>query len=88
LGLFLERRGQVQVSMNLINFKVTSVYRVYEEVGSEAIKRGTRIASSEIVGLVPRAALDTGDHRMLMIEGYSPSVILEERYYQVTGRKL
>lgn len=88
LGLFLERRGQVQVSMNLINFKVTSLYKVFKKVGSEALKRGVRISSSEIVGLVPREALDAGDHRTLMIEGYSPSVILEERYYQVTGRRL
>jgi glutamate formiminotransferase len=88
LGLFLERRGQAQVSMNLTNYKETSLYRAYEEVGAEALRRGTRIASSELVGLVPREALDAGDHRTLMIEDYSPSMILEERYYQVTGRKL
>ncbi len=87
LGRFIERRGQVQVSMNLTDFKATSIYRAFEEVGAEAIKRGALIVGSEIVGLVPREALDAGDYRTLMIEDYSPGLILEERYYQVTGRK-
>jgi glutamate formiminotransferase len=87
LGLFLEGRGQAQVSMNLTNYRETSLYRVYEEVVAEALNSGTRILSSEVVGLVPREALDAGDHRALKIEDYSPSMILEERYYEVTGRK-
>ncbi len=87
LGLFLESRGQVQVSMNLTNFKTTSLYSVYEEVGREALKRGALIAGSEIVGLVPKEALEAGDYRTLMIEDYSSGLTLEERYYQVTGRR-
>jgi len=87
LGLSIESRGQVQVSMNLTNFRATSIYGVFEEVGEEAVRRGALIAGSEIVGLVPREALDTGDYRTLMIDDYSPGLILEERYYQVTGRR-
>lgn len=87
LGLFLERRGQVQVSMNLTNFRVTSLYRVFERVASEAAKRGCRVTSSEIVGLVPKQALKAGDPRNLLIENFSSRIILEDRYHQVTGRE-
>jgi len=87
LGFLIEGRGQVQVSMNLTNFKATSIYRVFEEVSCEAVGRGALITGSEIVGFVPRDALEAGDYRTLMIEDYSPSLILEERYCQVTGRR-
>jgi glutamate formiminotransferase len=58
LGLPLAHTGQVQVSMNLTNYRVTSMAEVYRAVLAEAVAAGAAIAGSEIIGLVPRAALD------------------------------
>ena len=57
LGLALEHSGQVQVSMNLTDYRTTSMAEVYRAVLAEAIAAGADIADSEIIGLVPRAAL-------------------------------
>ena len=58
LGLALEHTGQVQVSMNLTDYRTTSMADVYRAVDAEAHRAGADIADSEIIGLVPRAALD------------------------------
>jgi glutamate formiminotransferase len=58
LGLPLAHTGQVQVSMNLTDYRTTSMAEVYRAVLAEAIAAGADIAGSEIIGLVPRAALD------------------------------
>jgi glutamate formiminotransferase len=58
LGLALEHTGQVQVSMNLTDYRTTSMAEVYRAVLAEALAAGAHIADSEIIGLVPRAALD------------------------------
>jgi glutamate formiminotransferase len=58
LGMPLERRGVVQVSMNLVDYRRTSIPRVYDAVALEAARRGIRVARAELVGLAPRAALD------------------------------
>jgi glutamate formiminotransferase len=57
LGLALEHTGQVQVSMNLTDYRTTSMAEVYRAVLAEAIAAGADIVDSEIIGLVPRAAL-------------------------------
>lgn len=58
LGFRLHTRGLVQVSMNLVNFEVTGMTAVYETVKREADRLGIEIESTEIVGLVPSAAMD------------------------------
>ena len=57
LGLALEHTGQVQVSMNLTDYRTTSMADVYRAVDAEARRAGAAIAGSEIIGLVPRTAL-------------------------------
>lgn len=59
LGLRLESRGQAQVSTNLTDFEVTPLCAVVEAVRTEAAQCGVRIASTELIGLIPRAALAT-----------------------------
>jgi glutamate formiminotransferase len=54
----LERRGVVQVSMNLLDYRRTSIPRVYDAVTLGAARLGIRVARAELVGLAPRAALD------------------------------
>ena len=58
LGFELQSRGLVQVSMNLIDYQQTAISRAFEAVSQAARAEGVEIASTEIVGLVPRAALD------------------------------
>lgn len=58
LGFHLHTRGLVQVSMNLVNYEVTGMTAVYDAVRREAARSGIEIESTEIVGLVPRDALD------------------------------
>ena len=58
LGMPLERRGVVQVSMNLLDYRRTSIPRVYDAVTLGAARLGIRVARAELVGLAPRAALD------------------------------
>jgi glutamate formiminotransferase len=58
LGLPLEHTGQVQVSMNLTDYRTTSMAEVFRAVDDAAGAAGAAIAASELIGLVPRAALD------------------------------
>jgi len=58
LGFRLHTRGLVQVSMNLVNYEVTGMTAVYNAIKRETDRLGVAIDSTEIVGLVPRAALD------------------------------
>jgi glutamate formiminotransferase len=58
LGLPLAHSGLVQVSMNLTDYRTTSMAEVYRAVEREAARAGAAIAASELIGLVPRAALD------------------------------
>lgn len=63
LGLWLEERGRAQVSMNLLDFTVTPLWQVWEAVEGLAAAQGVAIRQSELVGLVPEAALlDVADH--------------------------
>ena len=57
MGVALEDRGIVQVSMNLTNYEKTPIFRVFEVVKREAARYGVDVLESEIVGLVPAAAL-------------------------------
>jgi len=57
LGLALPRRGRVQVSMNLLDFRVTPPAAAYDAVARAAREAGVGVAASEVVGLVPEAAL-------------------------------
>ncbi len=79
MGVLLEDRRVAQVSMNLTNFEKTPVPRVFEFVRREAARYGVGILESEIVGLIPQAALLAAAEYYLQIEGFSPSVVLENR---------
>ena len=71
MGITLEDRGIVQVSMNLTNFEKTPIFRVFELVKREAARYGVAVLESEIVGLVPAAALVAVGRVYLQIEGFS-----------------
>ena len=79
MGVALEDRGIVQVSMNLTNYQETPVLRVFEAVKGEAERHGVKVLESEIVGLVPAAALPDGVPHVLQLEHFTPAQILETR---------
>src|SRR5581483_9977669 len=79
LGFELKERGQVQVSMNLVNYELTPIFRAFELVKREAERYGVAVAGSEIVGLVPQAALNACSDFYLRIENFSEELVLENR---------
>jgi glutamate formiminotransferase len=78
-GFKLEDRGIVQVSMNLTNYEKTPIFRVFEAVKREAERYGVTILESEIVGLIPSAALNATAEYYLQIAAFSPDQILENK---------
>ena len=79
LGFELPSRGLVQISMNLLDYEKTQVHRAFEAVRREAERYGVSVAGSEIVGLVPQAALDRSAEYFLQIENFAPGLVLENR---------
>ena len=84
IGVRLSDRKVVQVSMNLTDFQQTSLLTVFEAVSREAARHGVRVADSEIVGLVPEAAITASAARLLRVRGFSPDRILEHRIRDVS----
>ncbi len=78
-GFDIKERGIVQVSMNLLNYKVTSVLKVFNAIKREAEKQGVEVIESEIIGLVPMNALVGVDDKYLKIKNFSKDQILEKR---------
>jgi len=81
-------RGQAQVSMNLTDFEQTPIHRVFETVRREAARYGVMPVSSEIVGLIPKRALEDAAEWFLQVENFDSSLILENRLAAVTGGKM
>jgi glutamate formiminotransferase len=78
-GFELKDRGIVQVSMNLTNYEKTPIFRVFETVKREAARYGVTILESEIVGLVPAAALNAVAEYYLQVAGFSADQVLENK---------
>lgn len=79
MGVYLDARNLAQVSMNLTDFEQTPLHRVFEMVQSEAGRYGASIVSSELIGLIPRRALDMTAEYFLRIENFTPAHVLEKR---------
>jgi glutamate formiminotransferase / 5-formyltetrahydrofolate cyclo-ligase len=77
LGLALPHREMVQVSMNLTNYKKTSMQTVFDRVAAEAAKAKVEIVDSELIGLVPEAALAGTTPQRLRLRDFSEERILE-----------
>ena len=80
LGLFVD--GRAQVSMNLTNFRETPIGRVVELIRREAQRYGVEIHHSELVGLIPQAALVDATIWYTQLDQFNPDQILESRIYQ------
>ena len=79
LGFELKDRGIVQVSMNMVNFEGTPLFRAFEMIKNEAARYGVPVVGSEIVGLVPQRALNAVADFYLQLENFSEAQILENR---------
>ncbi|HTB16898.1 MAG TPA: glutamate formimidoyltransferase [Bryobacteraceae bacterium] len=79
LGLPLAARGLAQVSMNLTDFEQTPLHEVFDAVRREAAERGIEIAGSEIIGLVPKKALEDAAAHYLKCENFESGLVLENR---------
>lgn len=80
MGFFLDDKKLSQVSMNLLDFNVTGIRRVFDEVAARARAAGVEVAESELVGLLPAAAIDSDLARHVRLRDFDPSVqVVEER---------
>jgi glutamate formiminotransferase len=86
MGVSLASRGLAQVSMNLTNFERTGLDQVYNAVRAEAQTMGVSIAGIEIVGLVPKRAIEMAAERDPWWKNFDPGLILENRIAQARGR--
>jgi formiminotetrahydrofolate cyclodeaminase len=87
-GMGVMCRGLAQVSMNLTDTDQTPIARVFEYVKREAARYGVLPLSSEIVGLIPKRALEDAAEWFLQIENFDPSLILENRLAAVMTGKI
>jgi len=85
IGFAVPERGAVTVSMNLVDVDVTSPRVAFETVRDLAAERGMEVRSSEIVGLVPRAALGEDDIGYLRLEGFDADEQILERLVSTDG---
>lgn len=89
LGFEIKERGIVQISMNLVNYLGTPIFRVFEMIKSEAQRYGVPIVSSEIVGLTPMSAMvDVADF-YLRLENFKKGQVLENKLMNIAqGQKV
>jgi len=79
MGVDLKERGMVQVSMNLTNYRVTSIPKVFEFIREEALRRSVEVAESEIVGLIPLGVLEGIAQHCLKYPEFSIRQVIEQR---------
>jgi glutamate formiminotransferase len=85
IGVEMRTRHLAQVSINLTDFEQTPLHHVFDAVQEEAEKRGCKVVSSEIIGLVPRRAVAMSAGHDLQLENFSFDRVLENRLAAVTG---
>lgn len=87
LGMDLKDRGCVQVSMNMTDYRVTGLKKIFAEVSARAEKAGVAVLESEIVGLVPEAALADTTPAQLKLAHFGPEQVLEEKLKRVLAAR-
>jgi glutamate formiminotransferase / formiminotetrahydrofolate cyclodeaminase len=79
MGVDLRARNLAQVSINMTDFEQTPLHRVFEMVKREAQRYGASIVGSEIVGLIPKRAIELTADFYLQLENFSPAQVFENR---------
>ena len=83
MGVDLKARNLAQVSMNLTDFETTSIGTVFDAVSGEAAAQNVTVVGSEIVGLIPRRALEEAAVHYLKVENYRSDLMVENRLARV-----
>jgi glutamate formiminotransferase/formiminotetrahydrofolate cyclodeaminase len=86
LGLLVN--GRAQVSMNLTDYRKTSLHEAVEAVRAEAQQAGVNIHHSELIGLIPQAALLDTAAASIQLEGFTPRQVLETHLSSQTFQHL
>ena len=81
IGVFLESRNLAQVSINITDFEQTPLYEVGDRVRAEAAALGVTVAGSQIIGLVPKKAMEQVAAHYLQVENFHSETILENRLF-------
>lgn len=79
MGVELKARNLAQVSINLTDYEQTPMHRVYEMVKREAERYGAMPVGSEIIGLVPKKAIEMAADYFLQLENFSPAQVFENK---------
>lgn len=87
IGVALASKKMVQVAMNLTDHTLTSIQTAFETVSAQAEQRGVEVVGSEVIGLVPQAAMVQAASQALRIGWFDPSQILETRLALVLAEK-
>lgn len=85
MGVDLKARKLAQVSINMTDFEQTPLHRVFEMVKREAERYGVMPVGSEIVGLIPKRAIEMTADFYLQLENFSPAQVLENRLAAALG---
>lgn len=87
MGVMLGSRNLAQVSINLTDFEQTPLHLVYETVRREAERYGVPVVGSEIVGLIPRKAIEMSAEYFVRFENFRPELVLENRIEQALAAR-
>jgi glutamate formiminotransferase/formiminotetrahydrofolate cyclodeaminase len=87
MGVMLASRNLAQVSINLTDFEQTPMHLVFETVRREAERYGVPVVGSEIVGLIPRKAIEMSAEYFLRYENFRPELVLENRVADAVGSR-
>lgn len=79
LGVFLESRNLAQVTTNVTDFDVTPVHVVFNAIRDQAARAGVEVQGSELIGLIPRQALEMAGSTDFRWEHWDDSMVLETR---------
>jgi glutamate formiminotransferase len=83
IGLALEKRGLVQVSINVADYEKNALYRILELIRMEAKKWGVQVRETEIYGMIPVAALLHSASYYMQIAEFDPNQVIELRLLQM-----
>ena len=85
IGLALEERGLVQVSMNIVDYEKNAIYRVLETIRMEAARWGVPVVETEIYGMVPAAAVLDSAAYYMQVAGFDPKQVIELKLLEMMG---
>ena len=88
MGVALEHLGIVQVSMNLTNYEETPIRTAFDAVQREAESLGVSVLESELIGLVPRAALTPETAAHVLLHRFQPEQIIENHLEDQSTNRL